>query len=509
MKLNLYTLKFTLALTLLGKLLLPAAAQAQQLGIANSNYAGTNSLYANPSSIADARHSFYFNLFSTEFGATNNYLRYDGPVSLFKLLRNDMEFKSEYIRENLNGKPKLIMAGADIKGPSVMLQLSPKHSVAFSTRVRTGLQVNNLSEEIARLYKVTDGQDDAFLNKAYTNNTMNLNANAFAEFGLTYARVLVDQGEHFIKGGITVKKLSGGYSAHLNVQQADFKAEERFIPDTEDPEYVLKVDKIKAQYGYAALDNFDAMDAGDILGLLAGKNSPGKGWGADLGFTYEYRPDHLRKMVEHNGVMLPDAEAIKYKYRLGISLMDLGSINYNNPSSVWAYDIERNNKEVNLSELGDAEDTEEMLDYLNQQLDVAASEKKQDFRSALPGALHINFDYRIKGALYANATLIQGLRGQNAIGMRQNSLLALTPRAEFKKFEVAMPLALQNNYSVMTVGAMVRFLNFYIGSDNIGGLLNLGNPYGANAYVGVSLLPILQRNPKDKTAKAAAQPAGN
>lgn len=201
-----------------------------------------------------------------------------------------------------------------------------------------------------------------------------------------------------------------------------------------------------------------------------------------------------------------DREQNKYKYRLALSLMDMGSIHYNNPELVWAYDVTRTNKEVNLSEIGDAETTEEMLDYLNGQMDVSENEKQTSFRAALPTALNINVDYRLTNHIYANATLIQGVRGRNAIGMRQNSLFAITPRAEFKKFEVAMPVALQNNYSVLTVGAMVRFLNFYVGSDNIGGALNLGTPYGANAYVGISLLPLLQRNPKEqKTSPATTQ----
>ncbi|WP_155801034.1 hypothetical protein [Pontibacter sp. BAB1700] len=55
------------------------------------------------------------------------------------------------------------------------------------------------------------------------------------------------------------------------------------------------------------------------------------------------------------------------------------------------------------------------------------------------------------------------------------------------------------------MGAMVRFMNFYIGSDNIGGAFNLGKPYGANAYVGVSLLPLLNRNPKEKKVSTPVQ----
>ena len=490
MRVNLYTIKWSFAAAICCALMLPDIAKAQQLGIANSNYAGTNSLYTNPSAIADARHRFYLNLFSAEFGATNNYLRYDAPVSLFKLIKDDMAFESEYIQENLNGKPKLVMAGVDFRGPSVMVQLNSMQSFAFTTRVRGAVQANNVSEEIARLYKVADGEDESYLNKSYTNNAINLNANVFSEFGLTYARVLLEDGHHFIKAGATVKRLSGGYSAFLNIQDTDISVEEKEIAGSEDYEYVASVGKINAKYGYASMREFDAMASGDVLRMLTGGNSVGSGWGADLGLTYEYSHEARNYHWSRNGGVT------QYKYRLGIALMDLGRINYNDAALVSAYNIARTNKEINLTELGEAEDTEEMIDYLNQSLDVSESDKKIEFITGLPTALHINLDYNIKGAFYANATLIHGLRGKHAVGMRQNSLFAITPRVEFKKFEASMPVALQNNYSVLTVGAMIRFLHFYVGSDNIGGAFNIGNPYGANAYVGVSLLPLLKRTPK-------------
>ncbi|MDO6391893.1 DUF5723 family protein [Pontibacter sp. BT731] len=503
---NFYALKIALGLCLLAITMLPETAQAQQLGIANSNYAGTNSLYTNPSAIADSRYKFYLSLFSAEFGATNNYLRYDAPMSLLKLARQGKEFKSEYIQENLNGKQKLVMAGADFRGPALMLQLSPLHSIAVTTRVRAAAQANNLSEEVARLYKVADGEDDSYLYKPYTGNNMNLNANVFSEFGLSYARVVLEQGPHFVKAGITLKRLNGGSAAFLNLEDTDLQAEERMVEGSDEADYVVKLDKVHARYGYAAMPAFDAAESGDLLGLLLGSKSAGSGWGADMGFTYEYRTNNTDYQITRNEQQLTDREQNKYKYRVAVSLMDIGSINYNNPDLVWAYDVKRTNKEVNLSEIGDAETTEDMLDYLNGQLDVSENEKQTSFRAALPTALNINIDYRLTRHLYANATLTQGVRGRNTIGMRQNSLFAITPRAEFKKFELAMPVALQNNYSVLTVGAMVRFMNFYIGSDNIGGALNLGKPYGANAYIGVSLLPILQRNPKErKSAPATVQ----
>ncbi|WP_128396983.1 DUF5723 family protein [Botryobacter ruber] len=505
MKLKFYPLTVSFAAVLLARVFSPETADAQQLGLANTNYGGTNSLYTNPSAIADARHSFYLNLFSADAGITNDYLRYEAPVSIFKLFKDEMEFKDEYIKENLNGKAKMLVAGADLRGPAFMLRLSPKHSIAFSSRMRGGVQIHNLSEDIARvgwLYKTEGGEAEDLVNEVSDNTTMNLNANLFSELAFSYARVLVDQDRHFLKAGITVKKLAGLYSAYFINEDTRFEVHKQ--PGGDDYDYVLQLDKIQTKYGYltddafGGMDSFEEKDPAELLKMLTGIGSPGKGWGADFGLTYEFRPNIEKYQSVLDGEEVVNQEKNKYKFRVGIGLMDVGSILYDNPDYVKGYYLNKENKELRTSDFEDAESVEEIADIMNEALGVSDADRISSFRSGLPTALNLNVDYNVAGPLYLNATLIKNLRGEGAIGMRQNSLVAVTPRLEFKKFEIALPVAAQNEYSVLTVGTMVRFGNVFIGSDNIGSVFNYGNPHGANVYMGVSLLPILKRNKKDK-----------
>jgi hypothetical protein len=497
MKLNLYSIMFFALSATLFALFGGKGVQAQQLGLANSNYSGIHSLYTNPSGIADSRHGFYFSLVSFDAGITNNYLRYEAPVSLYKLYRDGLKLRNEYIKENLNGRQKLVMAGVNLTGPSFMLRLSPKHSIAVTSRVRGGLQISNLSEEVARIYKVATDDANDLLNKNYDKMTMNLNANVYSELGVSYARIILDKENHFLKGGFTLKKLAGGYSSYFMLDDTQLQVQE-VKDDAGNEDNVLNFDKIRAKYGYVSEDALGDLETSDIINLLTGKDSPGKGWGADLGFTYEYRPDINTYRSRMDGEEVVDQEKNKYKVKFGASLMNIGGITYNDPSTVKAYDIDRSNKKLSLSAFDGVEDTESAIAVINEALLVTDADKRTAFRSGLPTAVNLNVDYNVGGAFYVNATLIQGLRGKNAIGMRQNSLAALTPRFEFKKIEAAFPIALQNDYSVLTVGTMIRIANFFVGSDNIGGAFNIGNPYGANIYMGFTLLPILKRNKKDK-----------
>ncbi len=379
-----------------------------------------------------------------------------------------------------------------------MLRLSPKHSVGFTSRVRGKFQVDNLSEEIARLYKAQNGEADEIRNKLYTNSSMNLNANVYAELGFSYARVLLDKDKHFLKGGITIKKLAGAYAAYMLIDDSDFMVVEREVAGTGDTDDIVLFDKINANYGYVTEDALEDMETIDLIKLLAGSNTPGDGWGADFGFTYEFRPDLENSRYMMDGEEVMDEEKVKYKYRIGVSLMDVGGINYDNPNQVRAYDIAKTDKELNLSDFDAADETEDYARIFNNAMGVTAAESKTSFRSGLPTALNLNVDYNVIGHIYVNATWIQDLRAKDAIGMRQHSLVALTPRFEFKKFEASFPVALQHNYDVLTVGTMIRLSNFFIGSDNIAGVFNIGETYGASVYAGFSLLPILKKNKKDK-----------
>ena len=501
MRLNFYACaKPVLAASFFLAFLCVSPVRAQQLlGLSSSNFAGTNSIYTNPSSIADARHAFYLNLFTADVSITNDYFSYDGPYSPLKFFTEDIDFELDYLKENKNGKNKLLYGSTDVRGPSFMMRLSPKHSFGVSTRFRAGVQVNNLSEDLARLVKIEDGgAAEDLINQISENNTFNFNANAYAELGFTYARVLVDQGKHFIKAGFTLKRLAGGYSAYFNNAGTKFRLVEETGAGADADDYVLEIDQINAQYGYLTEDALEDISVSDVANMFTDGNIPGKGWGGDIGFTYEYRPKIEKYRFMMDGEEVVDEQKNKYKFRIGVSLLDVGSIKYKNANQVSGYNVVRENVRLRLSDFDGASDTDEFAEVLRESFNVTDADKISSFTSSLPTALNINVDYHLAGPLYINTTLVQGLKKKDAIGMRQNSLLAVTPRAEMKALELAFPIALQNNYSIFTVGAMVKLGPLFIGSDNIGGAFNMGDPYGANLYAGLSLLPLLKKNKKDK-----------
>lgn len=488
-------MKKTLTIILMGCLFLSKSQAQQLLGIANSNYAGTNGISLNPSSIADSRYGFYMNLgtFNTHF--MNNYAGYNAPFSPMKYLTDRVDkqyeteegnvvFKSDYVKERLNGRAKMATLGGEVRGPSFMIKLDQKRSVALSTRVRAGFQVNNASEELVKLLR--SGIDDADLfNKINTNNQFSLNANAFSEVGVTYAQTILATDKHFLKAGITIKRLSGIYSSHIINKGASY----RIIKDPQDAsQEALEIQNIDLNFGYLEQQVVDDYSFG---------KGAGSGWGADLGFTYEHRPDMSTYTSKMDGEDYIDNKKNKYDYRIGFGLIDLGGIRYNNQQYVRNYTVQKTNKILRPQAFENVEGSDDAVAVIEDALDVQPSDRQTSFKSGLPTAFNFTFDYKVINRVYVNATLIHSLRGKHAIAMRQNSVFAVTPRLEMKWLEVSFPISMMNNYSTLALGSMLRLGPLVVGSDNIGGLLNIGTPYGADIYAGISI-PLFKANKRDK-----------
>jgi outer membrane protein OmpA-like peptidoglycan-associated protein len=474
--------------TLLASVLAGGAARAQHLlGLSNSNYAGVNGIYANPSSIADSRFGFHLNFFTVDGYFTNSHYQYTGPYSLRKMSRNGFEgeysFKEEYITGRDNTRNKLALFGGDARFfPSFMLKLSPKHSIALTGRTRFIGNVSNVSDQL--IESIENVEEFSNQTTPFNNSSASLNVNAFVETGLTYARVMLDKQEHFLKGGLTAKRLSGLYSAYMHLKEMDYTVREDANGDTH-----VKANNLDLQYGYSRI-NADDLDS-DLQDALTFK-APGTGWGFDVGFTYEFRPDIDKYRYTMNGKEKLDNRKNKYKYRVGFALTDLGGIKYAQAQHVRAYNIVRRDYNIPLDSLDGLEG-----DAMDKVFNVQPGERTTSFKAGLPTALHLNFDYRLANKIYLNAAIIQNLRGKFAVGSRYASVASVTPRIEMKWFEISTPVTLFNNYQQLAVGSMVKLGPLFVGSDNLMAVAGLGKPFGADVYMGLTM-PIFKGKKRDK-----------
>lgn len=489
--------KFTL---ILFSIFVTLSAHAQQwLGISGSNYAGTNSIYNNPANVADSRFKLHVNLIGNDAFIANNYLGYGAPYSMYKLFTNSAEqqyrnsrnviiFKNSYYDVNGNGEPYHLNALDDLRGPSFLYTINSKRSIALLSRIRTLINFNGVSSSFANLIRL--GTDTLLLkNQDFNISNTALNVNSYGEFGLSYGQILKDEDEDFIKVGITLKRVVGIFNAHVNILDANYNIKNDPL---ERRKQILKVNSLTAEYGYTTEDAFK--NSKPSIPWIFGNQAAGNGWGIDLGFTYEYRPEVRKYTYVEKGIHKLDPSKNKYEFKVGISILDLGGISYNNPNYVRNWDIDVKNKAFYSANVSQLKGTDDATKRINPILELTDEKSTNSFTAGLPTSFQINFDYHLRDNFFINSLWVQGLRRNNSLNMSIPSSLSVTPRWEGKWVEVGIPFALLDNYNSFTFGIGARVGPLLIGTDNLGSFLNINNPRGTDIYFGLSV-PVFNRPP--------------
>ncbi|TGE13475.1 DUF5723 family protein [Hymenobacter elongatus] len=476
---------------LLGLLLtlIPGSVAAQQLfNSTRSNYSGLTGASWNPATIADNRYFFQLQVAAIDVHATNTAYRYTGAWSP-QNTDADLDLGKEFLTRRESDKAKMFSAGLNVRGPGLMLRLSPTQSIAISTRVRAAMQGNSVSESL-----IQNAVDEFKTRGRSADNTFNLNLNAFAEYDVTYGRVVLDKSLHFLKAGVTAKRYLGFGAGYLRSSKTDYQIVDKTAATGDT---IVRINNLDAAFGYSNPRAFDNIDADQALKWLSGNGTSGGGWGLDLGLVYEHRPNMGQyRYIDKKGVDRLDYSRNKYLYRVSVSVTDIGYIRYKD-QAVAFNNIKTSNSGVSESDL-DGIDEDNYEARLNKILRTQKQQKETQFTSGVPTALNIDVDYHVYKWIYANAAVSQGLRGTYAIGMRNFSFASVTPRIESKWLEVATPIAMINGYQTLAYGLMLRMGQFTIGSNDLSGYFDSSSPYGFNGYVEVSLLSLANGGHKSK-----------
>lgn len=485
-------------------------------GLTQSNYNGTNSIYFNPAALADNRHLFYFNLTGFGMNISNNYLEVQlpfGAQDALKSIRNKPDtivvsdkflvngsplWSDNYLVEKINGKAKYVNFMMELRGPALMYAINHKNTIALSFREKFGIQLNSLAEPFARIARwggLDKPQTIPLLQKLTEDNKFSLNMGAYSETGLSYAREIITKGKHYLKGGITLKYLQGHGALFFQNSglKINFVDRDSLWAIESDVSYGL----VKEQF--YGIQNQGASRSDKVASDLFPKSVLGRGIGLDWGFEYEYRPDPGKTTYQMDGMTKQDRTKNKYLYKIGLSLIDMGNINYNNPDWV-KYRAVRNSTPIDSGFMGQItkmkiRNTDSIDANLSRTLGI--TEYGTAFRWRLPATLNLNFDFKVYKFFYVSGTWMQSLRGQDVIGFRHQSMIAVNPRVEFKHFEASLPMMLADNYQRTQIGFFLRYGPLYLGSDNIGGFFGFRTINGLDFYFGLSV-PIHNNKEKDR-----------
>lgn len=455
-------------------------------GYRTGNYTGVNGVFSNPANIADSRYRWDFNLFSLNTGVGNN-------QASFNLKDISNSFETDSLAERFIGAGAGMSSGmmtASIHGPSLLFNPGKKSSVALTSRARVMMNAIDIDGKLVDRILESTENDPELPYTIQSAANMRASINAWSEFGLSYARVLREEGAHFIKGGITLKYLAGVANGYVNIDRLNATLDE----DLADNNAYLEQATGRLELGLGGIDISD-FDADKLTSFRS------TGFGGDIGFVYEYRPDH-EQYKRKDGGMRRDLN--KYKFRFGIALLDIGSIKYERDqqrSGGYELGIEGAEK-FYLDQLEGVEidSLKSFFDGYPQFFTPTAGNGNGNYKVGLPTTLQIDADYRVAGGFYLN------LAGQIALSDTEKkpyssqyySGFTFTPRFETRAFGLYVPAG-YNELTGFNAGVSLRAGPLFIGSGSALTAL-LGDSKQADVHIGLRFGG-LHKNKAKKMAK--------
>ena len=443
------------------------------LGLVNGNYSGSTGTIINPASMANTKLKTDINLLALSAFAENNYLYFPSKKSsLIKLFNGAYDFHffpkpygdgerkvySYYQDKSL----KNIFGNARIIGPSVMFSMN-EHVFAVRTGFRMMSSTRRLPYDIANFsYYGADFKPQQNVN--YSHDNYDMASMAWGEVMFSYATVISHRNNNHWYAGISVGPLFGYSGAYMS------GGDTRYIVYNDS---IVNVEQFSGEFGISIPVDYNN-DNVDLYHPII----RGYGWGMDLGISWQYRERPYQKRIPSNCFKKRFEE---YKFKIGVSLLDIGWVNYTKNAERHVYNNVHNNlirlNELKYDNIRDELNTASELFYG----DPGASLKGNSIKIYMPATVSVQFDYHIKDWYYFNATLI--IPAKYASPMIESPfVVSMTPRFESRFLEINVPVVLYD-FKYPRVGLSIRLDGLTIGTDHLGSFTSTKDFTGADVYI--------------------------
>ncbi|OIP01972.1 MAG: hypothetical protein AUJ98_02650 [Bacteroidetes bacterium CG2_30_33_31] len=451
-------------------------AKAQDfLSFVNDNYAGSTAMFYNPAAIVDSRYKFDMELLGISNRIDNNWVKIDKSVLLNWVKWKESDFKNNHMSMDYNGLSKNAYLGVEGRALSFLTNYNHKNAFGFSARARVIMNFDNLPESAAIL--IFNGNNVDSLMSHHTFENMSQELVSWAEYGLTYGRILTeDESKHFFKIGASAKLLQGIAGIYLYEKYMDYNLKNA---DT--------ATNVVADIKFGLTGSVD-----DIRKF---KFTATPAIGFDFGFVYEWRPKTKEFKYAMNGKTdLWRNDLNKYKLRIGFSVLDIGSMKFK--KQYKSGNITIDDKLVNFALLH-APTLIDLADTINRLYGTELTDSYFHYR--LPTTLNLSVDYNILKYFYVS------LSGRLALNQGNNHYekahylnnISIIPRYEKKWWGVSIPIK-YNQFGFINVGMGLRMGPIWLGSSDLTGLIGLSKKVmGADIHLAIKI-PIYYKSPADK-----------
>lgn len=463
-------MKNRIFLAILLLLTLKIFAQGESFGLTSSNYSGVNSVLLNPSAMHNQNTWLSYNLISANLFFHTDFAYLDkNDFRIRDLFNPDYVLPSHYTgyiddfpHYSFNhDRNTSIDISNRIIGPSLMISYN-QHAFAITSATRFQTNVRNLTPDLANILAYGFHFTPQW-GKKYEVKDLNGTTMAWSEIGFSYAYRIDKESFDSWSFGVSIKRLLGAGGAYMQVDKTTYGL---FDAET------IGVANQQAEIGFSVPLDYDNNEFIDYNILN------GRGWSMDLGFTYQAL---IKNQPKLNAESFCEQPIIAYKYRIGVALMDIGSINYK--QNAQTHNLSKGDEQIAETEVILGNNVNDVMTELSNLFynNPTSSLISNTMRIALPMALSAQFDYNTEFSnLYWNASLIYGLPLKGG-ALRRPNQLTITPRYESSQFELGVPLSMyQFRYPHLGLYARIGVLT--VGSDWLSTLLGTENFHGIDIY---------------------------
>lgn len=465
-------------LTLIVFLSAVLVTSAQEMwGVVNGNYAGALSAQINPGSMVGSKLFQDIQVGSVDLFFQNNYLfipKEDYRFLNYLSSNSDLPTYGEDEmlfdrRPDWDHKRKQIDQSFRMNGPSVMLAQDHQAFSLYSS-VRSMTSAWRLPYHLANfIYEdlwYSPQHDIEYSGKNFS--TVQL---TWAELGIGYARILNENSLNRWTAGITVSRVMGYAGAYLYGHSIAYLVRDE--SDTADVNLTANIHNFNGNIGFSLPIDYDDNDFSSPGGLFRGG-----GFSTSLGVTYLKLIKNPSKLRYKHRCEQPYED---YRYRMGISLLDLGWITFRENAQEHLFeDVHHYWEYINNTEFHSLNSFMRELSARFYDGDSTRSLVDDRITVFLPTALSAQLDYHFRKKWYVNSTVIIPVMYSIAQVYRPPQVV-VTGRYETDDLEISLPVSLYY-FTRPRLGLSARFRSFTVGTDHLGGFFHVSDFTGINFY---------------------------
>lgn len=426
----------------------------ERFGLLHSNYGGTDIAFLNPARSAGQWPWMDIRVAGADVFAWNSLVAWTGrPNPLVKEFStgfaNAGEGRVVLRSHDLAGMHRATVL-ANVLGPAVSVGLG-RGTLGLGVRSRAFVSASGVSSALGNFifhglgYRPQHGT-------RYNETGLRVLGAAWSEAQVSYAHIVKAEGFGMLSAGLSARYLLGHGAGAFQITALDYT-----VHDTAR----LDVHEVTTNHGFAE-------PAGHA----------GSGWGADLGLVYERTLSEADGYRPHRGG--GGCTPMRYRYRIGISLVDLGGIRFGNAQAGTITAGQLSIPDYTDMRVRGAEGVDSLL------ATATSWSRTSGMRIGLPTALSIQYDQRILDNAYIALAAVQNVAGRNSMRLRRGAAVSIAARFESRYVELAMPITV-HEYELRSpsIGLMLRFHGIVLGSDHILTFFSRRDVHAADLYVRV------------------------